>query len=39
MRVPRIAGLVLLAILLAAAFRAWIHPDMLLEFANQVLCL
>lgn len=38
-RVLAAVGLVVLAAMLAVAFRAYLHPDMILEFTNLVLCL
>jgi hypothetical protein len=32
-------GLAVLATILTIAFRAYLHPDMLLEFATFILCL
>lgn len=37
-RVLAIAGLVLLGLLLALVFAAYLSPDMLFEFANLLLC-
>lgn len=38
-RIYTAIGLIVLAAILAIAFRAYLHPDMLLEFTNLVLCL
>jgi hypothetical protein len=32
-------GLIVLAAILTIAFRAYLRPDMLLEFANLILCM
>ena len=32
-------GLIVLAAILTIAFRAYLRPDMLLEFTNLILCL